>query len=316
MQQAERSFFAPGVLLALFGAFGFSVKAILARLAYRDAAAAGVALDAITLITLRVVLSVPFFLAMVWLGSRRAESRLTQRDWIQIAVLGFIGYYLASFLDFWGLEYITAALERIILFTYPGFVLLMNAAFFQQRVRRLDLLALSLAFAGIFVAFWNDLHLGQDASQTILGSALVLGASITYASYLIGTSRLVPRIGSLRLTGMVVSLSTFYIVGHFLLTHPVRALQLPAQIYWYGVLLALLSTVLPIYATAEAIRHIGANRVSLIGFIGPIATIALGHWLLNEHITPLQITGMAMVMGGVAMVSTGKSAKRTSEEKT
>jgi drug/metabolite transporter (DMT)-like permease len=296
-----------GILLAIAGAFGFSAKAILIRMAYRDAALLGTEVNAVLLLTLRMAFSVPFFVAMAWWVARKNAPPLTSKDWRDLAILGFFGYYLSSFLDFAGLEYISAALERVILFSYPGIVLLLNAVLHKAKIRRREIAALILSSLGVVVSFWNDLHLSGKLDDTWKGAMLVGACSITYAVYLVGITPVAKRLGSTRMTGTIIPLSSLYVAAHFAATQKMELLVQPAQIYWLCVGLAVLSTVIPIWCTVEAIRRIGSNRVSLVGFIGPVITMGLGSVLLAERITPLQLLGMGLVMAGVALVSTTKS---------
>jgi drug/metabolite transporter (DMT)-like permease len=288
-----------GPLLAILSALGSSAKAIFIKLAYQQAE-----VDSVTLLALRMLFSAPVFLAVAWWTSR-GQTPFSRRDWAQLAALGFLGFYLASFLDFWGLQHISVGLERLILYTYPALVVLFSALWLKRPIGSREAAALALAFTGIAIAFWNDLTPTASSRSLWLGSAAVFGASAAYAIYVIGIGQLVTRIQPLRLTGAVISLSTCFVLGHFFLTRPATALQQPLRIYWYALAMAMLSTVLPIFLTAEAIRLIGAARVSIIGFAGPVLTIFLGDYLLGEHMTALQWLGTALVISGVALASKG-----------
>lgn len=284
-----------GSLFAGLAALGFAAKAILIKKAYQLAP-----VDSTTVLALRVLVSLPAFFIMAWFS--RGE-KLSARDWLILVWLGANGYYLASFFDFWGLEYISAALERIILFTYPGIVLLLNAIWFRRPVRRSELGALALAWLGIGFVFWHDLRASAQPGNVARGAILVFLSAITYAFYLVGSARVIGRIGSLRLTGIVVSVAAGFITAHFLITHPVRDLVQPQAIYSIALALAVFSTVLPIFFTSEALKRIGANRMSIVGSIGPILTIWLGYWFLGEPITAAQLAGTALVLAGVGLVS-------------
>lgn len=284
-----------GSLFAALAALGFAAKAILIKKAYQLAP-----VDSTTVLALRVLVSLPAFLLMAWFSKGEALSR---RDWLILVWLGANGYYLASFFDFWGLEFITAALERIILFTYPGIVLLLNALFFRRPVRSSELGALALSWLGIGFVFWHDLGSSPQPGNVTKGALLVFLSAITYAIYLVGSARVINRIGSLRLTGIVVSVAAGFITAHFLFTHPISALAQPKEIYYVALALAVFSTVLPIFLTSEALKRIGANRMSIVGSIGPILTIWLGYWFLGEPITGIQLAGTALVLAGVGLVS-------------
>lgn len=294
-----------GPLLAILSALGSSAKAIFIKLAYR-----GADVDAVTLLALRMIFAAPFFLGVAWWTSR-GQAPFTRRDWTLMAALGFVGFYLASFLDFWGLEHISVGLERLILYTYPAMVVVLSAVWLHKPVGWREWTALGVAFTGVGVVFWNDVAPTSQAHSVVLGSAAVFGAALAYALYVIGIGQMVGRIHSLRLTGAVISLSTFFVLGQFFLMRDARALRQPPAIYGYAAAMAILSTVLPIFLTSEAIRLIGASRVSIMGFLGPVATIYMGDYFLGEHMTALQWLGTALVIAGVALTSMRKSAGAT-----
>ncbi len=286
-----------GSAFAALGALGFAAKSILIKIAYQLAP-----IDSTTLLALRVFFSVPAFLLMAWAGNRD-NDRLSWRDRLLLVWLGFNGYYIASFFDFWGLEYVTAALERLILFTYPGIVLVLNSAVFHRKIQKHEYGSLVLSWLGIALVFYNDLIGSKQPGAVWKGASLVLLSSVSYAIYLVGSGRVIGRIGSVRLTGIVVSVASGFTAAHFLLTHPVSSLRQPASIYWIAGVLAIFSTILPIYFTSEAIRRIGSNRTSIVASIGPVFTIWLGYLFLNEAVTLTQLAGTALVLGGIVLVS-------------
>lgn len=290
-----------GPFLAIVAALGFAGKAIFIKLVY----AASPEMDAVTLLALRMLFALPFFAVLYWVGMRQPGARVIERrDLAAMAALGFLGYYFASFLDFWGLQFISAALERLILFTYPAWILIFSAIVFHQRVRPRQWVALALSGAGLGMAMLADLRL--ERSSLLQGSLLVLLSSLVYAAFLIGSSRVVGRVGSLRFASIAVACSSVFVFAHFLAAHPARLLiNQPPRILWLGFLLGFLATALPIWWTAEAIRRIGPGRVGVIGTIGPIATIWLGHWTVGEPVTGLQVGGAILVLAGVTLVSLG-----------
>lgn len=290
-----------GPLLAILSALGSSAKAILVKLAYRESE-----VDAVTLLALRMLFSMPAFFFVAWWSSRERDP-LTRRDWAQLAGVGLVGFYLASFLDFWGLTYISVGLERLILFTYPAMVVVLAGWWLRKPVGTREISALLVSFAGIGLAFWGDVQPAENPAMVWAGGLAVLGAALSYALYMVGVGQSVGRLGSFRLTGLAITISTFFVLGHFAVTHPVSALRQPTSVYWLAAAMALFSTVLPIFLNTEAIRLIGAARVSIIGFLGPILTILLGYWFLSESITGVQLAGTALVMAGVALASRGKS---------
>lgn len=282
-----------GVWLALIAAFSFSMKAIFVKLAYHWP------IEAVTLLALRMAFSLPFFLA-VGLRTRRAQP-LSPRQWLVVVLLGLLGYYGASIFDFIGLHYISASLERLVLFSYPTLTLLFGVVFFGQRIRRRDAAALLLCYAGIAAAFAHDLHLAQDMTTVWIGGGFVFASSVCYAAYLAGSGRLIPVLGASRFTALALLVSTGATLLHFVLTQPLQALAQPWQVYALALAMALISTVLPVFALAAAIRRIGAGRAALLGTIGPVLTVFLSWWILGEPITGWQWIGTALVVAGVLL---------------
>ncbi len=288
-----------GMLFALLAAFGFSFKAILVKLAY-----AWQPVDAITLLALRMLLALPFFAVLAWQASGTGQrTRLAANDWLRLAWLGLTGYYLASILDFWGLGYINAGLERLILFLYPTLVVVLGAWLGRRRVARRETCALALSYGGIAVAFANDLHLATDRGALLLGSALVFGSAIAYALYLLASGNTIARIGTRRAAAYAMLISTVFVLAQFAATQPLAALRQPWPIYGLALAMAVFSTVLPAVLLAEAIKRIGAGQVALIGSAGPIITIYLGVVVLGEPATAVQLVGAALVLAGVLMVT-------------
>ncbi len=291
---------AVGLLLGALGAVGFSAKAVIIKLAYAHP------VDAVTLLALRMLFSLPFFAAMaVWSGRNHAY-RMGRDDWIGILALGFLGYYLASYLDFLGLQYISAGLERLILFLYPTMVLLLSAFILRQPITRLHVLALALSYGGIVLVFFDNLRLGESAGETALGSLLVFGSALAYAVYLVWGGGLITRLGAVRFTAYAMTVASAFCILQFVLTRPLAALDLPAPVYGYAVLMAIVSTVFPVWAVSEGIRRVGASRVALVSAVGPVATIFLGYLFLGEPITAIQLAGATLVLAGVMMLSLQK----------
>jgi drug/metabolite transporter (DMT)-like permease len=258
--------------------------------------------EAVTLLALRMAFSLPAFL---WVGLRasRGAPPLSRRDWLAVVALGLLGYYGASILDFLGLQYISAGLERLILFTYPTLTLLLSALFFGHRITRREWIALGLCYAGIAAAFAHDLHLSAGATAVWIGGGFVFASSLCYALYLSGSAPMLARIGVARLTALALLVSTAATLVHFLATQPLSALQQPLPVYAYGLAMALLSTVFPVFAQAAAIRRIGSGRAALIGTVGPLMTIGLGWLVLDERISAWQLGGATLVVAGVVLAS-------------
>ncbi|TXI76498.1 MAG: DMT family transporter [Dokdonella sp.] len=285
-----------GIALAVLSALGFSCKAIFVKLAYLAAP-----VDAVTLLSLRMTLSLPFFVWMSFATTRSAPA-LTRRDWLALFALGLLGYYAASLFDFLGLQYISAALERLILFTYPTLTLLLGVCFLGHRLTRREVWALVLSYAGISLAFAHDIQFAGERSSVLLGAAFVLASSFCYALYLAGSTTVIARLGAARFTALAMLVSTAATQLHFFSTHPASDLVQPATIYLLGAAMAVFSTVLPVFWQSAAIPRIGAARVALVGTLGPVLTIALGYGFLDETVSASQILGAALVLLGVWQV--------------
>ena len=288
-----------GPLFAVAGVLGFSFKAILIKLAY-----AWAPVDPVTLLTLRMLYSAPFFIAIAWWSGRAPATKpIGKQDWRRLLALGFVGYYLSSLLDFLGLQYVTASLERLVLFLYPTIVVLLSALFLSQPVTRRALVALVLSYTGIALAVWHDVRITGDASSTALGSALVFGGALGYAIYLVGAGGIITRLGSSRFIAWAMLSSTVFVLLQFVLTRPWSNLAVPASIHALTLAMALFCTVLPTWMIAESVRRIGASTASLIGSLGPLFTIGFGALLLDEPVNLLQLVGVAFVLVGVVLVS-------------
>lgn len=287
-----------GLTIAVVGAVFFSAKAIVAKLLYREG------IDAVTLIALRMLLAAPFFLAIALYTFKR-EPRISRTDAARIVVLGLLGYYLSSFLDFLGLQYISAGLERLILFLTPSFVLLLTIFVMKRHVTGREWLSLAVAYAGIVLVFWHDVRVGGD--QVLLGGALVFGAAFSYAVYLIMSGEMVQRLGSLRLVSLAMLVSTAACLVQFAVLRPFPALFVQTPAVWgYSLLNATLCTVLPVILTMMAVARIGAGSAAQAGMIGPVSTLFLAYWVLAEPITSLQLAGTALVMGGILILTQKK----------
>lgn len=290
-----------GTTLALLAALGFSFKAILVKLAYPYG------VDAVTLLALRMVFALPFFLLMAGMHQRRntvtPAVALDSRSWFAVVALGFLGYYLSSLLDFQGLRYISAGLERLILFLYPTLVVLFSAFFLGKPITRRILAALCLSYAGIFFAVFHDIRLSDNNSEIVLGALLVFGSAVSYSLYLMGSGIIVGRIGAMRLTAYASTVACLLCIAQFGLTRSWDALALPWQVYGLSVAMALFSTVMPVWCISEAISRMGAGKASLLGSLGPVITIFLGWLLLNEPFSFAQVVGAVLVLAGVMLVS-------------
>jgi len=289
--------------MVLGAAVGFSVKSIIIKLAY------GYGADATSLFALRQLFSAPFFAGLAWWSGRRSPARVSpaRGDWLRLVALGLLGYYLAAWLDFLGLRHVSAGLERLILFLHPTVVLLLSAWWLKTPVRRTQVVALGVCYAGIVLVFAEHAGQAHAGDGLLLGSSLVFASGVAYAVYLIGSSQVVHRFGAIRFTSWAMLAATVVGLTQFAWTHGVDALRLPAPVYGLSALMAVFCTVLPALLMSEGLRRVGANQASLIGTIGPVLTMALGVAVLGERMGPMQILGAALVVSGVALVSLRRS---------
>jgi len=286
-----------GFIICLIGSLLFSTKAIIVKLAFADSG-----VDALTLLTIRMAFSLPFFLAAAfWSANKNANAKLGLRQYLQIVLLGLFGYYLSSYFDFVGLQYISAGLERLILFLYPSIVVLINAFFFRQRITRIQLIALLLTYLGIGLAYYGEMQFDAAYPNFVWGSMLIFLCSITYAIYIAGSGRIIPHIGPSRFTAYSMLAATAGIFIHFGVSRNYTELMATAGIWQYGLLLAIAATVLPTFLIAAGMSRIGSNNVAIISSIGPVSTILQAHWLLGEPIHGGQITGTVLVIAGVLL---------------
>ncbi|HAF45390.1 MAG: multidrug DMT transporter permease [Sideroxydans sp. GWF2_59_14] len=284
-----------GVVFALLAAVGFSAKAILVKLAYLDH------VDAVTLLALRMVFSVPFFIAVAIWVQRRHAAPLDRHDRLLVLGLGLIGYYCSSFLDFLGLQYISAGLERLILFLYPTMTVMLAAILYKRAIGRKVIAAMALSYAGIALVFLHDV--GAKEGSIVLGSALVFASTLSYSIYLVGAGHAIARIGTLRFTAYAMVVASAASLLQFLVMRPLSALDLPLRVYELSIAMAIFSTVLPVFLLSFAIRRIGSGSASLIGTVGPVSTIYMAYVILGESISLLQIAGSGLVLSGVLIIS-------------
>lgn len=285
-----------GRFYAVLSAAGFSLKAIFVKLAY----AAG-PVDALTLLAMRMGLALPLFVWLLWWSRGSGEGALSLLDGGRVLLLGMLGYYLSSLFDFYGLELISAGLERLILFSYPTLVLLLQALVMRERPSRRMLLAIGLCYLGLAVAFVHDLGSAGTRVQVIQGSAWVFASAVTYALYYFGTGVMVRRVGSMRLTALAGGASALMVLAHYGIRGDVTELSaLPVQIWLYALLMAVLATVLPIYWMALAIQRMGASHTAAVGNLGPVLTLFAAWLLLGEVVSVYQVAGLGLVLFGVS----------------
>ena len=294
MKQTPASNFSSGLLLAAAGSIAFSGKAIIVKLAYLHG------VDAITLVMLRMLFALPFFIAMAWWAGRH-QAPLTRNDWWGVLGLGFLGYYLSSFLDFLGLQYISASFERLILYLNPTLVLVLGWVLYKRKITYRQGMAMAVSYSGVLLVFGHEVSLLGD--NIGLGAILVFGSAITYAIYLTYSGELVQRLGSLRLAGLATTVACFFCIFQFVLLKPVAALNVAPEVIWLSMLNATVCTVLPVLLIMMAIERIGPGLTSQIGMIGPLSTLTMGAFFLNETFNLWILMGTVLVLGGVFWVT-------------
>ena len=294
MTQTPASKFSSGLLLAAAGSIAFSGKAIIVKLAYRHG------VDAITLVMFRMLFALPFFIAMAWWAGRQ-QAPLTRNDWLGVLGLGFTGYYLSSFLDFLGLQYISASFERLILYLNPTLVLVLGWVLYKRKITFRQGMAMAVSYSGVLLVFGHEVSLVGD--NIALGAILVFGSAITYAIYLTYSGHLVQRLGSLRLAGLATTVACFFCILQFVLLKPVAALNVVPEVIWLSMLNAIVCTVLPVLMIMMAIERVGPGLTSQIGMIGPLSTLTMGAFFLNETFNLWILMGTVLVLGGVFWVT-------------
>ena len=294
MTQTQASKFSSGLLLAAAGSIAFSGKAIIVKLAYRHG------VDAITLVMFRMLFAVPFFIAMAWWAGRH-QAPLTRNDWWGVWGLGFSGYYLSSYLDFLGLQYISASFERLILYLNPTLVLLLGWVLYKRKITFRQGMAMAVSYSGVLLVFGHEVSLVGD--NIALGALLVFGSAVTYAIYLTYSGQLVQRLGSLRLAGLATTVACFFCILQFVLLKPLSALNVEPDVMWLSLLNAIDCTVLPVLMVMMAIERIGPGLTSQIGMIGPLSTLSMGAFFLNETFNLWILMGTVLVLGGVFWVT-------------
>jgi drug/metabolite transporter (DMT)-like permease len=289
-QSAPKSI-AIGLALAIVGAIAFSGKAIIVKLAYRYG------VDAVTLIMYRMLFALPIFAVMAWWASR-GKAALTRKDWLGVIWLGFTGYYLASFLDFAGLAYISASLERLILYLNPTLVVLLGALLYRRRISLYQWLGLAISYGGVLLVFGHEAHLSGEGVW--LGSALVFGSAVSYALYLSYSGEMVRRLGALRLVGWASAVACILCIAQFLVLRPLAGLgDLAPQVWTLSVINASVCTVVPVVLVMMGIERLGAGLAAQVGMVGPMSTLMMAAVFLDEPLTAWVLGGTVLVMAGV-----------------
>lgn len=294
-----------GFLIAFAGSILFSTKAVIVKKAFEQTHT-----DALTLLALRMAFSLPFFVGAAILASNKKDNvTLTTKHWTAIIALGLFGYYLSSLFDFIGLQYISAGLERLILFLYPSFVVLINAAVFKQKISRIQVIALVLTYVGIGIAYIGELQVDFNNPHFLLGTTLIFICAITFAIYLVGSGKIIPLVGATKFTAYAMLASTAGVFIHFLVVDNYQRMPAGGSFWGYGFLLAIVATVIPGFLISNAMKKIGSNNVAIVSSIGPVSTLIQAHFVLGEHIFTEQIIGTILVIAGVLLTGWKASEK-------
>lgn len=288
-----------GILFAIVGVVLFSAKAVMVKIAYTYS------IDHLTLLLFRMGFALPFYLLIAFWKKPLYPNEIKKKDYIWILFFGFIGYYLASLFDFMGLQYLKAGLERIILFIYPTMVVVLAWFFFKKRITKIQALAILISYIGVLITFWDEVTVNDTSIG--LGATLIFLSALTYASYLVGSGWLIPKFGVVQFTSYAMIVSTFCVMLHYLVVKGFHLSNYPTEIYLLGLAMAIFSTLVPSFLVSAAIGRLGASTFSIFGSLGPVSTIVLAYFFLDERITLLQIFGMILVIGGVTLVSRKKA---------
>lgn len=293
-----------GSLFAIMAAFLFSTKAIFIKQTY----ALSPLVDGTVLMALRMASALPFFLVLCWVN-RHHNKNISSKDWLLMILAGLLGYYFSSWLDFTGLMYISASLERIILFLYPTLTVLASSVIFRQKLSFKSIFAITLSYAGTVIVMLQEQSSTPHDGNFWIGVSLVFASAVSFAAYLLLTPRLIQKFGSWNFTGLALSIACIGTLVHFftITPHPLHLVsQLPSTVIWYGIALGFLVTVLPTILIAQSIARLGASQTAMIASIGPILTIILATLMLGESLNTVQWFGCSLNIIGVLMISFAK----------
>lgn len=285
-----------GAACVLLSALLFSTKSVFVKMAYQYH------IDSTILLALRMAFALPFFVLMLWFNRRTTPIRASRKHYMGLFIAGVVGYYGASIFDFWGMEYISASLERLILFMYPTLTVILSALFLRQKIKLSTWLAIVVSYTGMALVFLGNQH--EKSTHLVLGSSLVFAGALAYAGYLVGSGVLIPRFGAVRFTAFALLIATACCFIQYLLSHPLALLTtLPREVWLLSAVLGFFCTFLPASLLTQGIKRIGASQAALISGISPVITLALGAWLLGEQLTLWQFMGAGLILVGVIFIS-------------
>ena len=308
MSNTFRNSYLFATIITIIGVIFYSSKAVLIKLAYEHP------IDSLSLLALRMLFSLPFFVGILVLKKdKEVALPITRADWFKMSVVGVLGFYCASYLDFLGLHYISASLGRMVFFIYPTLVLLISAIVFKQKISKIQYVALVFSYVGIVIIFSGKISTVGN-NNPLLGASFVFFAAFAYAMYLVGSGQLLPRIGTRRFTSYSMIAATIAVLIHNSITNGFDLLKFPLELYGIVLTMAIFATVIPTFMIAEGLRIIGANNASIIGAIGPVSTIALAYMLLGERLYPIQMLGTLFIISGVLLITLNKHRQRKISE--
>jgi drug/metabolite transporter (DMT)-like permease len=303
MTPHQKKYFISGIIIAVLGAVCFSTKAIFVKLAYRDTE-----VNAVTLLALRMIFSLPFFVVSAIASSRKTDNvKFTASQWMYVALIGCLGYYVSSLLDFLGLQYVTAGIERLILFIYPTLVLLMSAFIFREKIKRYQWIAVLITYSGLVLAFLSEVNFQQrESADFYLGAFFIFACAITYAMYIVGSGKLIPMVGAAKFNSYAMSFACVAVLIHYFIMSDQSLFNLTTPVYVYSMCMAVIGTVVPSYLVTEGIKRIGSDNAAIVGSIGPVSTILQAYFFLAEPVSALQIFGTVLVLVGVLLIGKKK----------
>ncbi len=299
MTNRKSTYFLGGILIGIAGAVFFSTKAIFVKLAYRDTD-----VDAVSLLALRMLFSLPFFVISAYLSSSRSENKkFTLKQWAAVAFIGCLGYYLSSLLDFLGLQYVSAGIERLILFIYPTLVLILSAVIFKVKITQRQWFAILITYAGLLLAFWGEAGFDSSGPEFLKGAALIFACAITFACYIVGSGRVIPAVGAVKFNSYAMTFACIAVLIHFFIVNSNSLFGMETTVYLYALAMAILGTVIPSFLVSEGIKRIGSENAAIVGSVGPVSTILQAYIFLGEPILALQIAGTVFILIGILMIS-------------
>ena len=298
-QEAKIKISLAGFILTFIGAVLFSAKAVIVKKAFAD-----IKVDALSLLAVRMICAVPFYLAVAFYKTKQEHNKkLTGKQWWFLLLLGLMGYYVSSFLDFAGLQYISAGLERLILFLYPTITVLITTIFYRQKISFIQKMALLVTYTGIGIAFFGELQIDTGNPDFYLGSGLIFLCAITYGFFIASSGQLIPQIGATKFTAYAMTVACIGVLLHFFINGNFTVIESGNTKFWlYGILLAVIATVIPTFLISAGLKKMGSNNVAIVSSIGPVSTIIQAHFILGERIFTAQIAGTILVIAGVVMI--------------